>query len=232
MRMRHKPWARPELADCLFFVKNPPALRQLWAYAFPSQQPIYLELGCGKGGFLAKTACDDPDTNYIGIDIKSEVLAPAKRCIETVYTDAGRNVDNVLLFSFDIARIPLVFSETDIISRIYINFPNPWPKEQHKKRRLTHPRQLMNYRAFLADRGELFFKTDDPGLFEDTLDYLRQSGYSIKTVSRDFHADFPGSLAHHTEHEEMFIGQGLPIYFIEAQKEPVPVCALSQDRKH
>lgn len=218
--MRRKPWARPELADCPFYIKDPLALRQLWHYAFPKQQPICLELGCGKGGFLARTACDDPDTNYIGIDIKSEVLGSAKRCIETIYAQAGRAVDNLLLFSFDIARIPLIFSETDVISRIYINFPNPWPKERHKKRRLTHPRQLKNYRAFLPHLGEIHFKTDDRPLFEDTLEYLSQCGYGIRVVSRDYHSDFPSSLIQTTEHEEMFMAQGLPIYYIEAQKEP------------
>lgn len=217
--MRHKAWARPELASCPFCVQDPPALRQLWAYAFPKQQPLVLELGCGKGVFLARTACDDPDTNYIGVDIKSEVLAPAKRCIETVYAQAGRDVSNVLLLSFDITRIPLIFSEIDTVSRIYINFPNPWPKERHQKRRLTHRRQLMNYRAFLADHGEIFFKTDDQPLFEDTLNYLAECGYGLQAVSRDYHADFPGSLVYLSEYEEMFTARGLPTYYIEAFKE-------------
>lgn len=219
MRIRRKPWARPELAECPFCVKNPPAMRENWHYAFPVKQPIHLELGCGKGGFIAKTALGDLHTNYIGVDIKSEVLVLAKRNIEQAYGNAVQNINNLLLTSFDISRINLVFSPSDAVSRMYINFPNPWPKERHKKHRLTHTRQLMQYREFLANDGEIFIKTDDGELYRDTLLYLEESGFYINYRTTDYYLDFPGSLVAMTEHEKMFTAEGLPIYYIEAVKE-------------
>ena len=90
MRIRRKPWARPELAACPFFVDTPPELRDRWAEAFPRTAPIHLELGCGKGGFLAEQAAAHPELNFIGIDLKSEVLALAKRKAEAALAAAGR----------------------------------------------------------------------------------------------------------------------------------------------
>ena len=218
MRIRHKPWARPELAACPFYVKDPEAMRQFWHYSFPRQLHLCLELGCGKGGFLAKTAAADPGTNYVGVDIKSEVLALAKRSIESVYEQQEKAPDNILITSFEAALIDRYFSPEDTVSRIYINFPNPWPKERHKKRRLTHTRQLRKYRAFMSDSSDIVFKTDDGPLFCDTLGYLETSGFKVVLASENYHSDFPDSLSPKTEHEQMFMEQGLQIFYIEAVK--------------
>ena len=114
MRLRRKPWARPELAACPFFVDAPQEVRGSWASQFPRKAPIYLELGCGKGGFLAHEAAAHPEVNFIAIDLKSEVLALAKRKVEAALSAAGRpaaQVDNVLLMSWDIERLHLIFGE-------------------------------------------------------------------------------------------------------------------------
>ena len=95
------------------------------------------------------------------------------------YEGENRPVDNLLLCSHDIERVGLILSEQDAVQRIYINFCNPWPKPKHWKKRLTHPRQLMNYRAFLKDGGEIRFKTDDADLFESSLGYFRQCGFTV-----------------------------------------------------
>ncbi|MEE1283035.1 MAG: tRNA (guanosine(46)-N7)-methyltransferase TrmB, partial [Acutalibacteraceae bacterium] len=95
MRMRRKPWARPELAACDFFVDEPKLNRGKWASCFKKQQPIHLELGCGKGSFIGKIAYDHPDINYIGVDIKSEVLAVGRRNIVKLFGE--KPVENILL---------------------------------------------------------------------------------------------------------------------------------------
>ena len=116
-----------------------------------------LELGAGKGVFIADLAVKHPEINYIAIDIKSDVLGYARRNIEKSYTEAGQKVENVLLTAYNIEQIKDIFSEEDQIDRIYINFCNPWPKAKHNKRRLTHTKQLELYKTFLKPQGEIHF---------------------------------------------------------------------------
>ena len=180
MRMRKKPWARPELEGCKFFVIKPKEYKGKWKEYFGNDKPIYLELGCGKGTFIAVHGSENPNKNYIAIDIKDEVLGLAKRNIEKAYEENNAVLDNIKLMAQEIGLINEILGEDDLISRIYINFCNPWPKEKHKKRRLTHTRQLEQYKLFLKDEGEIYFKTDDDELFEESLEYFKEAGLNIK----------------------------------------------------
>ena len=219
MRLRKKPWARPELESCDFFIVNPKEYKGKWKELFGNDKPIYLELGCGKGTFMAVHGSQNPDINYIAIDIKDEVLVLAKRNIEKAFKEAGRPVvDNVKLMAQEILIINEILGEDDCIDRIYINFCNPWPKDRHKKRRLTHTRQLDQYRTFLKDKGEIYFKTDDDELFEESLEYFKESKFTIKYITHDLHnSDFVGNVP--TEHEKMFTEQGIKTKFLIAVKE-------------
>lgn len=219
MRLRKKPWARPELESCDFFIVNPKEYKGKWKELFGNDKPIYLELGCGKGTFMAVHGSQNPDINYIAIDIKDEVLVLAKRNIEKAFKEAGRPVvDNVKLMAQEILIINEILGEEDTIDRIYINFCNPWPKDRHKKRRLTHTRQLDQYRTFLKDKGEIYFKTDDDELFEESLEYFKESKFTIKYITYDLHnSDFEGNVP--TEHEKMFTEQGIKTKFLIAVKE-------------
>ena len=219
MRIRRKPWARPELAACPFFIDEPALLRGNWASAFSQPRPICLELGCGKGAFLAQAGLAHPEQNWLGIDIKSDILGVAKRRIEADYAAANRQPDNILLFSHDIARLPLVMEQPDCFEKIYINFCNPWPTGSDHKKRLTHPRQLALYRPLLRDSGEIRFKTDDDALFASSLSYFVQSGFELTFITRDLHREH-GIENFVTEHEQMFSSQGIPIKFLIAQKLP------------
>lgn len=221
MRIRRKPWARPELDACGFYIKDAPSLLGRWHESFERRQPIQLELGCGKGGFIAATAAKNKDINFIAIDIKSEVLVLTKRHIEEAYKERSETIDNIKIFSFDIARINMVFNEADVVDSIYINFPNPWPKECHKKRRLTHIRQLKSYRAFLRNGGHIYFKTDDDELFGDSLEYFEASGFAVVSCIDDLYENGLPEDAVVTEHERMFYDAGLKIHFIEAIKEEI-----------
>ena len=223
MRMRFKPYARPELLATDWHAHEPLDNKGRWRSLFaPPGQHLPLELGCGKGGYLAQLSSAHPEVNYLGVDITDKVLILAKRKIEKAYAEKGMPVDNVLIASFDIERIANVMDERDEVQRIYINFCNPWPKPKHWKKRLTHPRQLMNYRAFLKDGGEIRFKTDDADLFESSLGYFRQCGFTVTFLTRDLHAE-TGVDNIETEHERMFSAEGVPIKALYARKEPSPL---------
>ncbi|MGN0580255.1 MAG: tRNA (guanosine(46)-N7)-methyltransferase TrmB [Ruminococcus sp.] len=212
MRIRHKPWAKPELEACPFYIKNPQEQKGRWCELFDDpQKPLYVELGCGKGGFISQAAHAHPEINFIAMDIKNEMLVLAKRKIEAAYGD--KTPDNVRIAIQNIERIDLAWDENDRADRIYINFCNPWPKKKHKKRRLTHTRQLMNYKKFL--KGEIIFKTDDDELFDESIVYFKESGFEIKYITRDLHSE-SGIENFETEHEKMFSDMGIKIKLLIA----------------
>ncbi|KIL09097.1 tRNA (guanine-N7)-methyltransferase [Clostridium botulinum] len=218
MRMRKKPWARPELESCNFFVVNPKENKGKWKESFNNENPIYLELGCGKGVFVAVHGSNNENINYIAIDIKDEVLGLAKRNIEKAYKEKNKELNNIKLMAQEIGLINEMLDENDKISRIYINFCNPWPKKKHKKRRLTHTRQLTQYRNFLKENGEIWFKTDDDELFEESLEYFKEGKFRIEYITYDLHTSgFEGNVQ--TEHERMFTEQGIKTKFLIAIKE-------------
>ncbi len=218
MRMRRKPWARPELAACPFFIDNPLELGKSWQAEFANDNPIHMELGCGKGNFVAKIGVVHPEINFLAIDIKSEVLAMGKRICEQAYAEKGLNpIDNLRMMSQDIERLRDVFQFGDKIERIYINFCNPWStKTRHLKHRLTHTRQLNMYKTLLSPTGDVHFKTDSDELFEDTLVYLEESGYKVEYITYDLHGS-GYSPNYTTEHEEMYTAEGIKIKFLIAR---------------
>ena len=150
------------------------------------------------------------------MDIKSEMLALAKRKSEAAYAALGRPVDNLLLMSQEIELILDMLAPEDRIERIYINFCNPCPKKRSWKHRLTHTRQLEKYKTFLVSGGDLFFKTDDGMLFDATLEYLAETGFTVVEQTRDLSPDHPAD-AIVTEHESMFRAQGIPIKYLHAK---------------
>ena len=212
MRIRFKPWARPELEASNFYRDNPEELKNKWINEFKNfNNPIYLELGCGKGQFISQLAVQNPDINYIAIDLVDAMLGLAKRNVEQVYQEQNKEIDNVLLTRFDIERITLILGKKDNIKRIYINFCNPWPKGKHRKKRLTHTKQLEKYKTFLAQDGEIYFKTDDDDLFNASLGYFEETGFTILKRTYDLHAEPIWEDNIETEHEKMFCEQGIKI---------------------
>lgn len=219
MRLRKKPWARPELEACNFFVQNPKEYKGKWSSSFKNEGIMYLELGCGKGNFVSVHGARNKDKNYIAIDIKDEILVLAKRNIERVYKENNEILDNVKLMAQEIGLINDILGEEDKIDRIYINFCNPWPKEKHKKRRLTHTRQLENYKKFLVNNGEIWFKTDDDNLFEESLEYFKESGFDVIYKTYDLHNSEYDKDNIRTEHENMFTEKGIKIKFLIAKRK-------------
>lgn len=212
MRIRFKAWARPELEASKFYRDNPEELKGKWKLEFKNKEnPIHLELGCGKGQFIAQKAIQNPQINYIAIDLVDAMLGLAKRNIEQTYNEEKKEIDNVILTRFDIERIPLILSKDDGIKRIYINFCNPWPKGKHRKKRLTHTRQLEKYKEFLVDGAEVYFKTDDDDLFTASIGYFEEAGFNILKKTFDLHSEPIWDNNIETEHEKMFSEQGIKI---------------------
>ena len=225
MRIRRKKWARPELDECEYFINEPKEMKNKWKECFNNNNPIHLELGCGKGVFLAELAYQNPNINYIAIDIKSDILGYARRNVEELYTKNGKKVENVVLTAYNIERILDILGEEDKIERIYINFCNPWPKAKHNKRRLTHPKQLELYKTFLRKNGEIHFKTDDDDLYQATQRYFKESALKIMYDTQDLHGDTEQDNVL-TEHEIMFMNKGIKIKAIKVVYEKSDTCRL------
>lgn len=226
MRIRFKPWARNELESSLFYINEPQKYKNRWNEAFEKEAPIYIELGCGKGEFISTQSYKNQYINYIGIDLVDAMLGLAKRNVEVKYnirksTDKEeiedeiskqKIVKNLKLVRYDIMRISDIIGDEDRIDRIYINFCNPWPKEKHKRRRLTYPTQLLQYRKFL--KGKIFFKTDDIDLFKDSIVYLEMSGFRVEKYTFNLESEtnyWNGEENIETEHERIFKKEGKSI---------------------
>ncbi|MTK11616.1 MAG: tRNA (guanosine(46)-N7)-methyltransferase TrmB [Clostridiaceae bacterium] len=209
MRLRKKWWARPEMEASPLVVIDPKELKGKWQEEFKNNNDIYLELGCGRGRFITTRAQQNSNINFIGVDLKDEVLIYALKKLEDT------ELQNARLIPMNIAGITEVF-EKDEISRIYINFCNPWPKDRHNKRRLTHTKFLTEYKKFLKPNSEIWFKTDDTELFEDSQEYFKESGFSIEYLTYDLHkSDFTQNVV--TEYEEKFTSLGMKTMFLLAR---------------
>ena len=220
MRMRRKPWTEPKLAACPYFIEEPSSHRGHWRECFDHpDRPLHLEIGCGKGVSTVQMAHDNPEINYIAIDEVRTVLAVSVRNTEREYE--GESPENLVFSEADAMRIYDTFSAADGIGRIYISFPNPWDERaKHHKRRLTHPRQLFQYREFLAPGSEIWFKTDNDALFTATKRYMGECGFEIVHLTDDLHASgfAPNYMS---EHERLYVGQGKPIHFLIAKMAPL-----------
>ena len=218
MRIRRKPWAEKELAECGFYIDKPDVFKGKWKEQFEKEQDLYLELGCGKGSFIAELASRHMDINYIAVDMIEAMLGLSKRNIEKSYSEKNLKISNLKLIRANVELIDNVIGEDDVISRIYINFCNPWPKGKHNKRRLTHTRQLEKYKKFLKQDGKIYFKTDDDELFEASLEYFKESGFEVEKVTYNLHEELIFEENVVTEHEQMFSEEGIKIKALIARK--------------
>lgn len=216
MRIRKKKWAQPELDLCPYFVKEPKNYYSKWSDFFKNDHKIELEVGCGKCSFVAQKALQNPDINYIAVDIKSDMLGVGRRNIEALFSQHNRKVNNIALVAFNVENIEQLISKDDNISTMYINFCNPWPKEKHKKRRLTHTTKLNKYRTFLNNGGCIKFKTDNDELFFESLDYFKESNFDVVYKTTDLHnSEIKDNIM--TEHEQMFSSEGINIKYLQAK---------------
>lgn len=210
MRIRRKKWAEKELEEAEFYIHEPDVFKGQWNEKFVNKcDSIHIELGCGKGGFISKLASSNMNQNYVAVDMIEAMLGLSKRNIEKAYDYALPK--NLFLIRSNVEQISNVFDKSDNIDRIYINFCNPWPKKKHNKKRLTHPRQLEQYKQFLKEGGEIYFKTDSDLLFDASKEYFVECGFEIVAETENLHSNdiFEGNVE--TEHEKMFSDEGINI---------------------
>lgn len=210
MRLRNKPWAREKIeAYPQYIVPNPEDHKGNWKKVFNNDNPLYIEVGTGKGQFVTEMAKAHPNVNFIGIELYESVVVTAlDRLIEA-------ELPNVKLLNVDAKNLAEYFAKGDV-SRVYLNFSDPWPKKRHEKRRLTYRTFLKLYEDMMPDGGEIHFKTDNQGLFEYSLKSFSAYGMLLTFLSLDLHnSDYEGNIM--TEYEEKFSKRGQRIYRVEAK---------------
>lgn len=208
MRVRKKPWAEAELANNRHVIQKAVEHKGNWAEVFGNQNPIHIEIGFGKGGFLIETAKQNPEINYVGIERLESVVAIAARRVE-------EGLPNIVFICDNARNISELF-EIGEFQRLYLNFSDPWPKKRTYKRRLTYRGFLQEYRERMDGQGEVFFKTDNRGLFEFSLNEFCADDWKLSEISLDLHnSEFEGNIM--TEYEEKFSALGMPIYRLEAR---------------
>jgi len=210
MRLRNKPWAKDKINEYpQYVVPNPEKVKGHWNERFGNNHPLHIEVGTGKGQFIVGMAKKNPEINYIGIELQESVIVSAlDRLIEA-------KLPNLKLLNINANDLENYFDKNEV-SRIYLNFSDPWPKKRHEKRRLTYQSFLKIYENILIDGGEIHFKTDNRGLFEYSLVSFSHYGLILNFVSLDLHhSEFEGNIM--TEYEEKFSKKGNPIYRCEVQ---------------
>lgn len=206
MRLRNVTGSREIIADSRFVVHEPFANKGKWNEIFGNNRPIQIEIGMGKGRFLMDLAAANPSINYIGIEKYSTVLLRAIQKMEE------NELSNLRFIRMDAEDICEVFDKAEV-TKIYLNFSDPWPKDRHAKRRLPSRQFLERYDAILAPDGKIEFKTDNVDLFDFALGEIEPAGWKLEAMTRDLHHDAQLSAGNiMTEYEEKFSSLGNPIY--------------------
>lgn len=206
MRLRKKPWVAEALTAFPDIVLQTPGerLKGNWAALFGNSLPLHAELGTGRGNFITGMAERYQNIiNFIGIEAQRDVLYDAAR------KTREKELENVRLLVFNVNDLLTVFAPGEI-DRLYINFCDPWPKNRHAKRRLTHAGFLEKYRIVLKPGGQVWFKTDNRPLFDFSLEQFSQFGVALDQITYDLHnSGFAENIM--TEYEARFSLLGLPI---------------------
>lgn len=213
MRLRNIPSADETIAASQFCIQEPTSYKGIWNTVFPSEHPIHIEVGMGKGRFILQLAQQNPDINYIGIEKYTSVLLRAIQKLELIEAPS-----NLRFICMNAENLPDVFAANEI-SRIYLNFSDPWPKKRHAKRRLTSREYLARYDQILVSDGTIEFKTDNKGLFDFSLEEVTASDWNLKACTYHLHKDEVLNIGNiMTEYEEKFSSLGNPIYKLIASR--------------
>ena len=198
---------RLQINDNKFYIADAIELKGKWRELFGNNNPIHIEIGCGKGQFISTLAKLNPDINYIAIEKYDSVLL---RTLEKVIES---DLENLRLINIDALELSNYFDSKEV-NTIYLNFSDPWPKNHHAKRRLTSPLFLEQYKKVLDDNGVLIQKTDNRHLFEYSLESFSQNGWYLSNIYLDLHKEEVFNIT--TEYEDKWSQKG-PIYKLEAR---------------
>ena len=217
MRLRNIPRAESVLEACKEVVKNPESLCGHWNQEFQNERPLHIEIGMGKGQFLLTLAAENPQINYVGIERYSSVLLRAVEKFQELEAE-GKVPANIRFICMDANDLPTVFAPAEV-SRIYLNFSDPWPKARHARRRLTSNEFFKLYDKVLTADGTVEFKTDNRPLFDFSLEQVAEAGWTLNAHTFDLHHDpvmNEGNVM--TEYEQKFSSMGNPIHKLIASR--------------
>ena len=205
MRLRNVRGAREEMLVNPYVIQEPQQYKgHVAVQIFGNNNPIFIEVGMGKGQFITSLAALHPEINYIGIEKYSSVL------IRAIEKQEDLQLPNLKFLRFDAEYLPDIFAPGEI-AHIYLNFSDPWPKDRHAKRRLTSTRFLERYDNILTPEGRVMFKTDNKDLFDFSLEQVEEAGWILENHTYDLHHSEYNEGNVMTEYEEKFSAKGNPI---------------------
>lgn len=205
MRLRNIKGSKEFIEASPFVIHTPEEYKGKWSMLFQNDHPLHIEIGMGKGQFIHHLAEQNPQINYIGIEMYSSVLY---RALEK---RAETELDNLYFLRFDAKYLNEIFAGGEV-DRIYLNFSDPWPKDRHAKRRLTSENFLAIYDTILIKDGVIQFKTDNRELFDFSVQTIEESSHwHIDEITYDLHHSnfLEGNIM--TEYETRFVSEGKPI---------------------
>ena len=212
MRMRRMKNLEPRMEKCADIrIQEPETYKGKWRSLMPECKALWVEVGCGKGKFTAETAQANPDVLLIAVERCREAMVVAMEKAQSM------GLKNVYYIDMDVAKIEEIFERGEM-DRLFINFPDPWPRKKNAKRRLTHRGFLDKYCRTVREGGEIHFKTDNAPLFEFSVEEFAACGLQVNNLTRDLHAN--GIVGIMTGYEEKFHGLGTPINRCEVVCKP------------
>ena len=212
MRMRRMKNLEPRMEKCAAFrIAQPEEKKGAWRSLKPDATALWVEVGCGKGKFTAETAQANPDVLLIAVERCREAMVVAMEKAKTM------GLTNVFFIDMDVEKIEEIFAPQDI-DRLFINFPDPWPRKKNAKRRLTHRGFLDKYCRTVKEGGEIHYKTDNAPLFEFSVEEFAACGLEVKNLTRNLHEN--GIVGIMTGYEEKFHAIGTPINRCEIVCKP------------
>lgn len=212
MRLKKVKDAKERVEASEYYVNAPSEYKGKWNELFKNSNPIHIEIGMGKGNFIIGMAKAHKDVNYIGIEMYDSVMVKAVEKLK----QEEKPLKNLKLVLIDAMKIDEIFESE--ISRIYLNFSDPWPKAKHEKRRLTSKIFLEKYDRIFKGQKQIFQKADNNDLFNFSMVSLVENGYELRNVTRDLHSENVSDNIM-TEYEEKFSNAGIKINRLEAYKD-------------
>jgi tRNA (guanine-N7-)-methyltransferase len=192
-----------------YIVANPTKYKNKWSDLFGNKNPICLELGTGRGNFIINMAKENPNINYIGLELNESQIATAASKL------VNQKIPNLKLICMDAIKLDTIFGKE--INTIYLTFSEPWPKKRDEKKRFTHISYLKIYDKIFKKNKHIILKTDNKGLFAYSLESLSQYWYSFNRVSLDLHHEenpIPNIM---TDFEKKYFEEKRPIYYVDAE---------------
>lgn len=210
MRVKKKKYGAQRLEACGdIVIKDLKEAGNTSEKLFGNNNPLRIEIGCGKGDFITGTAKKEPNVNFLAVERVSDVLVTAAEKVKK------SELKNVRVCCIDAKELAEIFGEGSI-DRIYLNFSDPWSKSRHEKRRLTYRSFLEIYKKILKPGGAVYFKTDNRGLFDFSVEEFKEFGLKLDKLTYDLHNSeyFESNVM--TEYEKRFSSMGVPINRVEA----------------